>query len=77
MSPKPSENGENETFKIKFSQLTLQSLEGASGGSHQCLRIHGAKHSLSEKILGGPSAEILDPVTWVAKFDLLIENLEV
>ena len=33
--PKPSENHKNESFKIKFSQLTLQSLEGASGGSNK------------------------------------------
>ena len=36
-----------------------------------------AKHSLCEKMLGLPPAEIFDPDTWVAKFDLFIKNLEV
>jgi len=65
MSRKLQQITKNESKLAKFSSQRCKSDEALRAHiKWNVFIINGAKHSLCRKILGGPKAGILAPVTW-------------
>ena len=78
MSRKLQQITKNESKLAKFSSQRCKSDEALRAHiKWNVFTINGAKHSLCRKILGGPKAGILAPVTWHSRWPLFVNFLRI